>query len=393
MRKFLTVLLACTVCLSVFSQTSDQGGMVATWATAPELIDGTNMPASPLTGRSLRQVVHVSLGGDMLRLKLSNEFSSGPLEIKSVYIAEPEEGWRIVRKSEKYLKFNGRKNVVIPAGGVVWSDFLEYDLKPLQRLTITINYGAQTPEFATCHRGSRTTSYIIEGESKPSSDFSAAETIDHWYNICSIEVPADKDQSCFVVLGDSITDGNGTTTNMQNRWTDFFAEEYGGTVGVLNLGIGASCLTLSQSPACGALRFDRDVLGQAGADHVIVYYGVNDIGESVGGYENVADAMIKCYESFIAKAHAAGMKIYIATITPFGKSFYYTHFHEAARRVVNDWIRSCKDLDGVIDFDAAVRNPDNPECMKDEYSKDYLHMNPSGYAFLGKFAHDYLESR
>ena len=365
-------------------------GWVATWATAPEQIDETNMPESPLSNRSLRQVVHVSLGGDVLRLKLSNEFSSEPLEIKAVYIAEPTEGWGIVRKSEKYLKFKGKKSVVIPAGEAVWSDFLEYELKPIQRLSITINYGENTPQFATCHRGSRTTSYIIDGESKPASDFSGAETIDHWYNICALEVPAEG-QRCFVVLGDSITDGNGTTTNAQNRWTDFFAEAMDGKTGVLNLGIGASCLVRSKSPACGALRFDRDVLGQAGATDVIVFYGVNDIGESTGDYEKVVGQMIACYQDFIRKAHDAGLRIYLATITPFGKSFYYSYFHEAARRTVNDWIRACKEADGVIDFDAAVVDPTDRESMKAEFAKDYLHMNPSGYAVLGDFARRCME--
>ena len=389
MKKIL-ILLLLGLGFSAAAQNSDIH-WTATWSTAPEKIGSDNMPSKPLDGRSLRQIVHVSIGGGCLRLKLSNEFSDQALEIREVYIADPGEGWEIVRKTDRSLRFSGKKSVTVAPGEAVYSDPVNYDLKPLQRLSVTINYGDSTPQYATCHRGSRTTSYIIDGASKAATDFSAAETIDHWYNICSIEVPAPETQECIVVLGDSITDGNGTTTNKQNRWTDFLAEAYGGDVAVLNLGIGASCAVLSDSPACGSLRFDRDVLGQKGAKSVIVYYGVNDIGESTGDYEDVAEALINCYKDFISKAHAQGMKIYLATITPFGKSFYYSYFHEAARRTVNDWIRSCGEADGIIDFDAAVRDVDDRECMKAEYAKDFLHMNPDGYAFLGKYAHDCLE--
>lgn len=362
----------------------------ATWSTAPEQIGQKDMPKESLSDRSLREIVHVSIGGSELRLKLTNEFSKSPVEIKSVYIADAAEGWNIDVKTAKYLTFSGKKNVTIEPGQALFSDALKYDLKPLQRLSITINYGSVTPEFATCHRGSRTTSYILTGTSKPKSDFSEAENIDKWYNISSIDVMAAGDTPVIVALGNSITDGNGTTTNMQNRWTDFMAEAYGGKASVLNLGIGASSMVRSNAPACGALRFDRDVLGQSAVKSVIVFYGVNDIGESRGRYEEVANDLIKGYQEFIRKAHNAGIKIYLATITPIGDSFYYSHFHEATRKTVNDWIRNCKDADGVIDFDAAVRDSNRPEVTRQELTTDHLHLNPKGYELLGNYAHDCL---
>ena len=201
-----------------------------TWATAVEWTGKGDMPKESLSNRSCRQVVHVSFGGEELRVKLSNEQSKEPVEIKSVYIADTDKNsnWFVNGKTVKYLKFNGKKNVTIAPGKAIFSDDLKYALKSGQRLTITIDYGKQTPVNATSHRGSRTTSYIVNGlhrTPKPmDKSFDDGEEVDHWYNLSAIDVKTDKATPVVAILGNSITDGRGSTTNHQNRWTDFLSD-------------------------------------------------------------------------------------------------------------------------------------------------------------------------
>ena len=356
------------------------------WATAVEFTGPGDMPKESLSNRSCRMIVHVSTGGDVIRLQLSNTFGSSETDIRSVYIADAGEAQQIDTKSAKYLTFNGKKNITLAKGESVYSDEIAYNLKPLQLLSITINYGDRTPENATSHRGSRTTSYIINGESKPKSYYDPQEKLDHWYNIASIEVKSTKKSPVIACLGNSITDGRGTTTNKQNRWTDFLAEGLGGKVGVLNLGIGGNAVIKGGLSEPALKRFDRDILGQQGVTSLIIFEGVNDIGGARNNSEQLANDLIAAYREMMAKAHNKGIKVYLATITPFKGNGYYTIFHEAARQFVNDWIRNCKECDGIIDFDALVRDPQDPAKLKAEYSDDWLHLNPKGYEAMGKLA-------
>ena len=236
--------------LSVCMSSGAQDAWKGTWATAVEYTGKGDMPKASLTDRSCRQVLHMSLGGSELRLKLSNEFGSSSVEIKSVYIADTQVGdlTAIDRKTARYLKFGGKKNVKIEAGKAAYSDVSKYRLKADQLLTVTIDYG-ETPEHATSHRGSRTTSYIMaQVGGKPASAakavFGKEENVDHWYNLSSIEVKAKADVPVVAILGNSITDGRGSTTNEQNRWTDFLSTTLNQEkpYGVLNLGIGGNCV-------------------------------------------------------------------------------------------------------------------------------------------------------
>jgi len=357
-----------------------------TWAAATEApLDPWDYPKESLSNRSIRQVIHVSIGGENLRMMLSNEFGTSDVEIKSVYIANAGELEKIDEKSAKYLTFKGLRGVTIKKGETVFCDEFKYSLKPLQRLSVTINYGDKTPDKPTTHRGSRTTSYIISGESKPKSDFSNAEKVDHWYNIASLDVITDYDTRIIAALGNSITDGRGTTTNLQNRWTDFLAEAYEGKVGVLNLGIGGNCVIEGGLSEPALKRFDRDIIGQRGVKTLVIFEGVNDIGWAWNSEEK-SKKLIESYQELIEKAHKFGMKVYMGTITPFKGNSYYNPWHETARQVVNEWIRTNDKVDGVIDFDAEVRDPEDPQKLKAEYSDDWLHLNPKGYEAMGKFA-------
>ena len=373
-------------CISVSAQ--DKAWM-GSWAAAAEYTGPSDMPAKPLTDRTLREVIQVSVGGDQFRLRLSNEFSTEPVEMRAVYVADALDSCDINKGTVRFLTFSGRRSVTIPAGQSVESDVCRYDLKPLQRLSITIQYGA-TPEHATTHRGSRTTSYIALGAVKPKARFNAVEKVDHWYNIASLDVPADNRQ-CVAVLGNSITDGRGSTTNMQNRWPDMMSQAlqkaHGCQVGVLNLGIGGNCVLAGGLSEPALKRFDRDILGQKGVTDVIIFEGINDIGGSKGRSEQVANGLIEAYRQFIKKSHDRGMRVYLCTITPFGKCFYDdSFFKEAARQTVNKWIRTNDEADGYIDFDELMRDPQYPSQLREDLQEDWLHPNAKGYQVMGEYA-------
>ena len=390
MRKLTILLLTAAMSMTISAQQKNSPTSVweATWATAIEFTGPSDMPASSLSNRAIRQIIHVSKGGTQLQLKLSNVHSKEPVDIKSVFIADAKEASDIDAKTAKYVTFNGKRNITIEPGKDLTSDVIGYNLKPLQLLSITINYGESTPVNASSHRGSRTTSYIIKGVAKPKTKFVDAEKVDHWYNIASLDVlrsnPAEA--NAIVVLGNSITDGRGSTTNKQNRWTDAMAEALGGETSVLNLGIGGNSVLWGGLSEPAVKRFNRDILEQQGVKTLIIFQGVNDIGGSRGNSEEVAKKLTEAYKSFIDQGHARGWKVIGATITPFKGNSYYSFFHEAARQVVNEWIRTSGAFDAVIDFDELVRDPQDPTKLKAEYSDDWLHLNPTGYAAMGKLA-------
>ena len=377
MKKYLLTLFA-FLAISVQAQTAWTG----TWAAAAEFTGPSDMPKNTLAGKTLREIIQVSIAGDELQLMLSNEFGEKAVEIKSIYIADALDSCDIVKKSATYLKFNGAKNVTIAPGETVTSDVFKYKLKIWQRLSINICYGDQVPEHATSHRGSRTTSFIAQGEVKPGQKFPNMEKVDHWYNIAQLMVRTNK--KAIAVLGNSITDGRGSTTNLQNRWPDFLAAHV--DYGVLNLGIGGNAVVQGGLSQPALVRFDRDILGQKGVDKLIIFEGVNDIGGSRHA-EKTATDLINAYKTLVDKAHAAGIeKVYGATITPFKGNGYFTPFHETARQVVNEWIRTSGVFDGVIDFDLLVRDPDDHQKLQKKYSDDWLHLNPEGYRVMGEFA-------
>ena len=393
MKKIFGLIFLMFFLVNIENSNAQENRWTGSWATAPEFTGKGDMPASSLSNRSVRNIVHISFAGSPMRLKLSNEFSSQPVEIKSVFIADAlGDSWQTNVKTACRLTFNGKKNVTISAGKTIWSDALKYNLKSGQRLAITVCYGAQTPENATSHRGSRTTSYIINGAATAKSDFENAEKVDHWYNISAIDVMA-ANVPVVAVLGNSITDGRGTTTNKQNRWTDIMSNALNTehSCGVLNLGIGGNCVLRGGISQPALMRFDRDILSQSGVTKLIIFEGTNDIGGSHGNSEQIAGELIGAYKMLAAKAKAQGIKVYGATITPFKGSGWYSYFHEAARQTVNDWIRNSKDFDGIVDFDMLVRDPSDIEKLRSEYSSDWLHLNPSGYEVMGRYAAEIIK--
>ena len=374
---------------------------VGTWATAPQTVVRSFMPYNNcMTNRSVRQVVKVSIGGDVIRLKLSNIYSMQPVEIRSIYIAHAKDSSDIDAKTAQYFKFGNSYKTIIPAGKQIVSNALKFKLRNLERVAITINY-TSAPEIPTVHMGSRTTSYIMKGVTNAHSNFAKAFRENHWYNISGIDVyTMSNNMSAIAIIGNSITDGKCSTDNAQNRWPDVMSEMLQlkhkiTNQGVLNLGIGNNRVTVPGG--FGALakeRFDRDILMQSGVKKVVIFEGVNDIGAArSGSSETVARKIIESIQGMMKKAKARKMKVYLGTITPFKGAGYYTHFHEAARLYVNDWIRSqAKDVDGILDFAKLLQDPNDDRRMKREYaSNDWLHPNPTGYKAMGIYAADIVK--
>ena len=396
--KRLLVFLMMFCALSTYSLAQN---WVGTWATAPQTVVKSFMPYNNcMTNRSVRQVVKVSIGGDVIRLKLSNIYSMQPVEIRSIYIAHAKDSFAIDAKTAQYFKFGNSYKTVIPAGKQIVSDALKFNLRNLERVAITINY-TSAPEVPTVHMGSRTTSYIMKGVTNAHSNFAKAFRENHWYNISGIDVyTMSNNMSAIAIIGNSITDGKCSTDNAQNRWPDVMSEMLQlkhkiTNQGVLNLGIGNNRVTVPGG--FGALakeRFDRDILMQSGVKKVIIFEGINDIGAAKSGNsETVARQIIESIQGMMRKAKARKMKVYLGTITPFKGAGYYSHFHEAARLYVNDWIRNqAKNVDGILDFAKLLQDPNDDRRMKREYaSNDWLHPNPTGYKAMGIYAADIVK--
>ena len=386
MKKRIALML---ICLLTAGMALAKGHWVGTWGTAPQLVERHNNPPSPgLANNSLRQIVQVSIGGKKVRLKLTNEFSQEATEIRAVELAIAKTAGsssEIDEKSTVSLTFDGKASVEIPAGGKVVSDPVNFKIGPRQNVAITIHYGASSASVSG-HPGSRTTSYLKAGHT---TDFSDAVRTDHWYNILALEVEAPKKAGAVAILGNSITDGRGSTTNEQNRWADVLSRRLSGSkatrlVGVLNMGIGGNCVLGGGLGPAAVNRYERDLFGQEGVKWIILFEAVNDLGYARNG-EQTAQRIIDVYKQIIREAHQKGIRVFGATITPFKGNNYYSDHHEKGRQRLNEWIRTTKMLDGVIDFDQAVGNPQDREAMQRQFlfENDWLHLNAQGYETMG----------
>lgn len=401
-RKILSAVAVFMICTLLWSCSSshqhstlknvDRGKWVGTWATAPQLVEPNNMPPQPgLNNNTIRQVVRVSIGGKKLRLRFSNAFSKEPVTMKSVAVAVAKEGSVIDPSTQQLLKFKGTEAVTMSPSGEVYSDPLNFTLAPGSMLAITIYFGNTSPT-TTGHPGSRTTSYILAGNQIGSVDFSGAVTTDHWYIINGIDVMADAESFAIAALGNSITDGRGSGTNKQNRWTDILSQRLLNNkdtknTGVLNLGIGGNCVLRGGLGPTALNRFDRDILSQSSVKWLLILEGINDIGgiRNAESAPKVARELIEAYSLMADKAHARGIKVYGCTILPFEKSFYDTPFRQQARDTVNEWIRTTDKFDAVIDFDKIMRHTDDIKKISPGWHDgDWLHPNQAGYKKMGE---------
>jgi lysophospholipase L1-like esterase len=366
------------------STTASTGtGWVGSWATAQQLTETSNLPPTPpgLTNNTLRQIFQVSIGGPRIRLHFSNEYGSSPVTLKAVHCAKSVSGHTVDTTTDKPVTFAGAESVTIPASQTVVSDPIDFALAPLSKVAVSIYFGETSTEV-TGHPGSRTTSYIQTGDGAALASLTSPSTTDHWYILSGLDVAAGDTSHAVAILGDSITDGRGSTTNGNNRWPDALAKRLQGNadtnqVGVLNQGIGGNAILSGGLGPTAMTRFERDILNQSGVRWAVVFEGVNDIGYSSGA--TISANLINAYSQFVTKARSKGVFIYGATITPFGANSYYSVAHEEARQAVNAWIRAQGNFDAVIDFDATVRDPLNEINLLSSYSSDGLHLNPAGY--------------
>ena len=390
MKKILLSLALSAVALCATAQTRD---WVTTWATALQVAEPHNRPPQPgLAGNSFRQIVQVSIGGKALRLHLSNLFNETETEILGVEIARARtmgESPEIVPGSSVSLTFGGRLDVKMAPGAEAVSDPVRFRLAPRENLAITIHYGKVSDSPLTSHPGSRTTSYIATGDT---DDFSDAVRTAHWYTISAIDVKPRRRSAAICVLGDSITDGRGTTTDGQDRWTDqlsrsLLKDRRTRNLAVLNFGLGGNCVLQGGLGPTGESRYARDLFGQQGVKYVILFEGTNDLGSGRPGAE-IAEGIQAVWTRIAQEAHARGIKVIAATVTPAKGSFYEkegTGEHEKGRQLLNAWIRGSELFDGVIDFAAMVADPQDPDKLDPVYlfENDWLHLNARGYEVMG----------
>jgi lysophospholipase L1-like esterase len=393
----LLVLLATRVAIAQ----SAPENWVATWAASQQAPEPQNALApDDLRDATVRQIVHLSVGGQELRVHISNAFGTQPLRFTSVHIARPLSASpaQIDPASDRALRFFGSVDVIVPAGADFISDPIEYGMTPLSSLAVTFHLD-EPPSGETGHPGSRATSYYVHGDLVSAPDLPTAKKVDHWYQVSGIDVSGLANSASVVAFGDSITDGHGATTNGNDRWTDVLAERLQGTpatrmLGVVNQGIGGNHLLTDGLGPNALARFDRDVLAQTGVRYVIVLEGVNDLGgltrereASPAEHAALVHRILGAYRQMILRAHAHSILVFGATILPFVGSDYYhpPAATEADRQTINDWIRAPGHFDAVIDFDKVMRDPQHPERLLPAYDcGDHLHPNPAGYRAMGE---------
>ena len=369
---------------------------VASWGTSQQIPEpGNALPAEDLRDATVRQIFHLSVGGTALRVHLSNAFGTEALHFSAVHVAQPvsPSSPAIDPGSDRALTFAGNPDVTIPPGAEMVSDPLAIPVEPLSDMAVTFHLDVP-PARETGHPGSRATSYFVHGDRVSAADLPDTKHVDHWYQVAGIDVLAAPGAAAVVALGDSITDGHGATTNGNDRWTDALAARLQGSpatreIGVSNQGIGGNHLLIDGLGPNALARFDRDVLAPTGVRWVIVFEGVNDLGglareHEVSPEEHAAfvQKVIAAYEQLIVRAHAHGLRVYGATITPYVGSEYYHPgpLSEADREAVNAWIRAAGHFDAAIDFDAVVRDPKHPDQLLPAYDcGDHLHPSPAGY--------------
>ena len=349
--------------------------------------NGQAPPPLNFRNQTLREIVHTSLGGDRVRVVLSNAFGTIPLEVGAAHIALREKDAAIQAKSDRPLTFAGSPSTMIAAGAVAVSDPVSLAIPATADLAVDIYLPgdtAATTSPLTTHQGASQTNYIsAEGNHAGEADLAGATTTGAWFFLARVEVDAPASAGAVVTFGDSITDGARSTANTNNRWPDEFARRLAAAkipLGVLNEGISGNRVLCDGAGVSALARFDRDVLVQPGAKYVVVLESINDIGIGRSTPVPSADDLIAAHRQLIERAHARGLKIYGATLTPFDGAAYFTQEGEAKRQAVNAFIRSGKAYDGVIDFDAAVRDPQAPSKIQMQFNPgDNLHMNDAGY--------------
>jgi lysophospholipase L1-like esterase len=383
------------------SQAPRGHGWVGTWSASPAPPRSSGgISLDGFADQTVRMVVRTNVGGSQLRVRLSNAFGAQPVTFEAATVGLQEEGARLVAGSAVLLTFAGQPSVTVRAGADAYSDPVPLAIRPQQDVTVSLHV-AEPTGAVTWHSGANATTWVADGNHASDEAADAfATTFTSWFWLSGIDVANARVVRTVVALGDSITDGSRSTLDANNRYPDFLARRLlaaappGRQVSVLNNGIGGNRI-LNDGPVGlesvgvkAVARFDRDVVAQTGVTDVILLEGINDIGfsASLAPDQDVSAAeIIEGMQNLIARAHAKGLRIYGGTLLPFQGAFYYTEAGEAKRQAVNQWIRTGGEFDAVIDFDAALRDPENPLRFRAEYdSGDHLHPGDAGYQAMAE---------
>jgi lysophospholipase L1-like esterase len=341
--------------------------------------------------QTLRQIIHTSIGGSNLRVVLSNIYGTAPLTIGAAHVALRDKDSSIRPASGHPLTFSGRSTMTIPANAIVYSDLVKMTVPEMADLAIDLYLtgNTDTPAPLTMHDAAFQTNYLSQtGNHVGKENLPVLSTMGSWFIVHRVEVQAPASVKGVVAFGDSITDGRRSTSDANNRWPDqlerrLLSQTPPMRIAMMNAGIAGNRVFSESTYAFGInalARFEHNALSQSGVTHIIVMEGINDIGNARTDATPSAEDIIAGYKQMITQAHSKALKIYGATLTPFYGAGYYTETGEAKRQAVNQWIRTGKGFDGVIDFDAATRDPKDPKRLLAAYdSCDHLHPSDAGY--------------
>lgn len=367
---------------------AQQGNTVGTWGTSPmQAVDKT----AGLEDQTFREIVHVSLGGkSTVSVTLTNEFGTEPLIIGGASIARRTNGSDV--DTPVALTFGGNASVTIPAGKRVESDQVALTFPALSDLAVSVFVPAQKITLVSQHNFADTTNYIAPGNQTAAVSLTDARTNLAWRYVKNVQVPS-TGQVAVVCFGDSITDGAHSTRDKNARWPDVLAARLQASpktanIGVINQGIGGNRILNDNTGPAAVDRFQRDVLDQPGVKYVVILEAINDIGHAYApakAYDVVStEELLAGYRFLTARAHARGIKVYFATLTPYLGAGYSSPQGETVRSALNNWMRTSKEIDGFIDFDKAARDPANPTVfLPAADSGDHLHPADAGYKMMG----------
>ena len=400
-RMFLAALMALGLAMAApHEAAARQDRWTGAWASSQMVAENEHaLPDGALDDVTLRQVVRPTLSGEQVRVRVSNVFGDGPLHIASAVVVRPvaHDGSAVDPASARPLTFSGRSHAMIPAGAEYVSDPVDFAVSALSHLVVDLHV-ADAPARLTAHPGARATGRRAPGDQTGAPALNGETTSTRWYLLSGVDVLGPPISAAVVVLGDSITDGYGVQPDTDARWTDVLAERLQADprtahVAVLNHGIGGGRVLRDGLGPNAMARFERDVLGQTGVTHLILFKGVNDLGvltrdapATPEAHAELTDQITAAYAQMTARARERGITVIGATILPYGGSDYYhpDEANEADRQAVNAWIRTPGNVDAVIDFDAVMRDPNRPTHLRPEYDNDGLHPSIAGYRAMAE---------
>jgi lysophospholipase L1-like esterase len=397
----------CAALLAATSATTQAAEWIATWSASP-------LPPSPGVGplpgtpsfsnQTIRQVVRISAGGNRVRIRFTNEYGTKPLLIGAAHVALADAKGAVQPGTDRTVTFAGEPTALIPAGAPLLSDAVNLPTQALSTLSISL-YVPEDTGPCTCHQLGMQNAFVSDTGDFTDKPFASKQTIGSRAFISGVEVETSAPAKVIAVLGDSISDGMGSTPEMNRRWPDLLAERLAArdgrkAWGIANAGISGNRVLNDGAGQSALARYDRDVLAVPGIAYVIIFLGVNDLGLSYGqptgpmaeffrrqipAHKATAETMIAAYRQLIDRAHAKGLKVYGATIAPYEGAMYYSAEGEAVRQAINTWIRTGKAFDAVLDFDAALRDPARPtQIAAALHAGDHLHGSDAGYEVVAK---------